>query len=154
MYQVLVAVDEDADHAELLARVVARLPNAERSVEATVLYVFENVEAPPAAAIQELPRRDTDDTADDRLTFPESVERARTVLEDAGVSHRVCEERGDPDEEILTAADDLSVDAIYIGGKNRSPSGKILFGSVVQDVLFGTDRPVTIIGSRGRKLFG
>lgn len=154
MYQVLIAVDEDADHAELLARVVARLPNAERSVEATILHVFENVEAPPAAAIQEPPRRDTDDTADDRHTFPESVERARTVLEDAGVSHRVCEERGDPDEEILTAADDLSVDAIYIGGKNRSPSGKILFGSVAQDVLFGTDRPVTIIGSRGRKLFG
>lgn len=151
MYQVLLAVDEDEQHAINMASAVAGLPDASRSVEATILHVFENVEAPPAATVQEPPRRGSRDGDDreEQASFPSSVERAREVLENSDVSHTVRGEQGDPDQEILAAADDISADVLYIGGKNRSPAGKVLFGSVTQDVLFNTDLPVTIVGATG-----
>ncbi|MFC4248339.1 universal stress protein [Natribaculum luteum] len=149
MYRVLLAVDEDEQHAVDMANAATELPDTSQSVEATVLHVFQNVEAPPAAAVQEPPRRESPESNDtgDRNRFPTSVERVCDVFDTAGISYTVRGETGSPDEEILAVADELSVDAIYIGGKNRSPTGKVLFGSVTQDVLFNTELPVTIIGA-------
>lgn len=149
MYQVLLAVDGDEQRAINMASAVTGLPDASRSVEVTVLHVFENVEAPPAAAVQEPPHRgaiDGDD-GEDEASFPSSVERACEVFANSDVSYVVRGEQGDPDQEILAVADDISADVIYLGGKKRSPTGKVLFGSVTQDVVFNTDLPVTIAGA-------
>lgn len=71
--------------------------------------------------------------------------RARTVLrgtlgEDstATVRGRV----GDPVEEILAEADRTDARYIVVGGRRRSPAGKVLFGSTTQAVLLSADRPV------------
>lgn len=79
-------------------------------------------------------------------TATEAAEaRARTVLHgtlgedaEATVRGRV----GEPFEEILAEGDRLDARYVVVGGRKRSPAGKVLFGSVTQEVLLGSDRPV------------
>jgi len=51
---------------------------------------------------------------------------------------------GDPGEEILRLAEDVDARYIVIGGRKRTPAGKVLFGSMTQRVILDTDRPVVI----------
>ena len=68
---------------------------------------------------------------------PAHIERAVELLEASG----------SPSEEILEHAAEYDVDQICVGGRKRSPAGKALFGSVTQDVILGTHKPVLVCGS-------
>ncbi len=52
---------------------------------------------------------------------------------------------GDPTDEILAAIDDIEPRYVVIGGKNRSPTGKALFGSVTQSIILNSERPVVSV---------
>jgi nucleotide-binding universal stress UspA family protein len=56
---------------------------------------------------------------------------------------------GDTTDEILQYADDLDARIIVVGPKKRSPTGKVLFGSVAQSILLNADRPVVAIVKDG-----
>ncbi|WP_226022944.1 universal stress protein [Halomicrobium salinisoli] len=86
----------------------------------------------------------TDNPEGGSVTQVGSVRRAADVLEDAGIDVEYHEASGDPAETVIETADELDVDAICLAGRKRSPTGKALFGSVSQEVILGTDRPVII----------
>lgn len=48
-------------------------------------------------------------------------------------------------DEIVRYADEQGARYVVIGGRNRSPVGKAVFGSVTQDVLLEADRPVLAV---------
>lgn len=48
---------------------------------------------------------------------------------------------------ILSLADEIDADLIVMGGRKQSPTSKLLFGSVTQNVILQTDRPVTVTGT-------
>ncbi len=52
---------------------------------------------------------------------------------------------GDPTEEILAVADEIEPRYLVVGGKNRSPTGKALFGSVTQSVILNSEYPVVTV---------
>ena len=71
--------------------------------------------------------------------------RARTVVretlgdaDEATIRGRV----GEPAEEIVAEADRLDARYVVVGGRKRSPAGKVLFGSTTQEVLLTAGRPV------------
>lgn len=71
--------------------------------------------------------------------------RARTVLEGTLGDDAVATLRGrigEPAEEIVAEADDVDARYVVVGGRKRSPAGKVLFGSTTQAVLLSADRPV------------
>jgi len=138
MYRTLVPVDTGEDRALEQAKYVASLPDAAESVEAIVLFVFggESEELP-----EELRRFDS-------ATRIGSVKRVVEYLEERGVAVEVHEKSGDTTEDILREAENADVDAVVLGGRKRSPAGKVLFGSVAQSVILRADRPVVVTGGQ------
>ncbi|WP_265110811.1 universal stress protein [Halosolutus halophilus] len=147
MYQVVLAVGEDEEIAESMVEKVASLPDASQSVRAIVVHVFKDVEAPPSAAVWEPPRREDPDDEVEQEVHPATLAQVVDGLADHGVAYEIRVERGNPPDEIVRIANELDAEGIYIGGRKRSPAGKMLFGSTTQSVMFATDQPVTVFGA-------
>lgn len=49
---------------------------------------------------------------------------------------------GDPAEELAAYAEEVDARYLVVGGRKRSPTGKALFGSVTQQVMFEAAMPV------------
>lgn len=128
MYHVLLAVDGDEERSIRLARAAVELPDSAESVFVSVFHCF--VDNPAGVSAPQVG----------------GVRRVVEALTDANVDHEVLEASGDPAESIRRAAAEEDVDAIHLAGRNRSPAGKALFGSVAQSVILNADRPVTIVG--------
>lgn len=124
MYDVLVPVDTSTERALDQARTVTDLP-LEGDVHAVVFHVFTG-ENPGGAAVSQIA----------------AARRARDHLEDHGVAVTLDESSGDPAGEILEKARSVDADLVTVAGRRRSPAGKLLLGSVSQDVLLNADRPV------------
>ena len=138
MYRVLLPVDENMDRAELAADAVVSLPNANEDVTVTVLNVFEAF-----SAADEGGQVRSEDIWDD-VDLPESVNAVVDRLDSAGIDATTRREHGDPANQILSVAGEIDADTIIMSGRKRSPTGKVLFGSVVQSVLVDADCPVMV----------
>ena len=128
MYEVLLCVAADTTSLDRQIAAVTALPDAAGSVHVTVCHVFG------------------DNPSGASATQVTSVRRALDALDDAGIETAVVGESGDPTDAILRVADERDADAIYIGGRKRSPAGKALFGSVAQSLILSADRPVLVAG--------
>lgn len=126
MYTVLVCVDSEAEGAAEQARVIADLPAAAEEIFAVVAHVFES--NPEGASAHQL----------------RSVRTVFETFDEAGISFRIAERSGDPVEQLLAEAEESKVDAICLGGRDRSPVGKAVFGSVAQRVLLESSLPVIV----------
>jgi nucleotide-binding universal stress UspA family protein len=128
MYEVLIGIDNEADRrAVAQAEAVADLPHAAEETTAHLCHVFRD--NPEGASVHQL----------------SAVRRARETLEADGVTCVHREASGDPADELLAAAADVDANAICVAGRKRRPSGKAVFGSVTQDVILGSDRPVLAV---------
>lgn len=137
MYRVLMPVDDDPGRGLTQARTVSNLPYANEAVEVLLMHVFQDDDRIDPA---------TDEGTPDDV---ESVRAVREYLHDRDVGVELLGDRNDPVEAILEQADEHDVDAIVIGGRKRSPAGKVLFGSVSHSVLMNTDIPVMLTGDAG-----
>ncbi|WP_049935684.1 universal stress protein [Haloplanus natans] len=134
MYRVLVPVDANTNRARHQAQYVARFPDSEGSVAATVLYV-----APPDQF-----------TSRDEVSFSavDSAATAAEELERAGVDVDRRVDGGSVARAIVDAIGDVDADEVVMGGRKRSGVATVLLGSTVLDVLLSTERPVTVTGER------
>jgi len=129
MKELLLGIDQDEERATTQAETVLDLFDPE-DVYVYLLHGF--VDNPEGASVTQI----------------KSVQRAQELLEEAGADVELREESGDPAQSILREAKKLDVDAICVAGRKRSPTGKALFGSVSQEVILNTERPVLISSKR------
>ncbi len=125
MKEVLLGIDESEERAIALAEAVVDLFEGDNT-RAHLLHDF--VDNPEGASVIQVG----------------AVNRAAEILEDDDIEVEFHEGSGDPADSIIGAAEDLDADAICIAGRKRSATGKLLFGSVSQEVILGTERPVLI----------
>ncbi|WP_262178547.1 universal stress protein [Haloarcula laminariae] len=135
MYRILLPVDTDPDRARGQAAFVEDMPTDAANIEVVVTHA--------------LPPDDVEDPEDlDNLTDIETVTLARDYLEERGYDVTLAAGRLPPADGILDMAEDHDVDQIVMGSRKRSPTGKVIFGSVSQQVLLESPVPVTIVGTQ------
>ena len=143
MYHVLLPVDIEADRARSQVELLESLPIDPAEIRATVLHVYEAVDAPADEAGSAL-IDDINESIEELRGVPDSVELVEAELDGLGIESDRVLHVGDAAEAIQSVARDRDVDAIVIGMRKRSPVGKALFGSVSQTVLLNADRPVIV----------
>jgi nucleotide-binding universal stress UspA family protein len=126
MFTVVVGIDTDAERAKAQAKHVAEIPCAAEEVRAILLHDFG--ENPEGGTVEQVG----------------AVKRAREILENAGVEYELEGTSGEPSEAIIRMAGRYDADRIVLAGRKRTPTGKVLFGSVTQAVILNTDRPVLV----------
>jgi nucleotide-binding universal stress UspA family protein len=94
-------------------------------------------------------RQATDAYADDLHDATQAAERvtsaAATRLRAAGRPADATVRRGDPAAEIIAFAEERRADLIVLGSRGRSALAEILLGSVVRNVLAGSDASVLVV---------
>jgi len=133
MYRILVPVDADMDRARKQAAYVADLPLAPENLEVIVTH---------ALSPEEL------DESNDSIDHVDTVQLVRDELSDAGYAVTLSEGRLPPADAILDLTREHDADQVVMGSRKRSPTGKVIFGSVSQQVLLESPVPVTIVGAQ------
>ncbi|WIV67848.1 universal stress protein [Natrialbaceae archaeon AArc-T1-2] len=131
MATIVAGTDADTNRARALAEGIVTIPGTD-DLEAILVHVFD--ENPDDADVEQVA----------------SVRRAREILEDHGVEVTLEGTSGDAAPELIDTADDHDAEMIAVAGRKRSPTGKAIFGSVTQDVVLGTDRPVLVCSAERR----
>ena len=126
MFTVVAGIDTDTDRAIGQAQAIAGLPCASTDIRAILLHAFSD--NPEGGTVEQV----------------KAARNAREVLEAAGVETELQGYGGDPTKAILNVAEDEDADQIVIAGRKRTPTGKVLFGSVTQSVILSTDLPVLV----------
>lgn len=126
MYHLALAVQSDDEHLGDKLDAVAALPEADGSVRVTVVHVHEG-----------------DGPVEDVPTVAEALDRLRTAGVEA-TAEGVTDD--DATRGLLDAAADLDVEAVCIGGRRRSPAGKLQLKPGAQEVLLRAEVPVVVAG--------
>ncbi len=124
MTRIVLAVDDDESRARSAAEGVASLGWDGDSVRVLILHVF--TDNPEGAAVSQIG----------------AARAAKGVLEREGIDVELAEASGSPAEQILEFAESEGADAIAMAGRNRTPAGKAVFGSVSQMVMLKSEVPV------------
>ncbi|WP_440770285.1 universal stress protein [Natronorubrum sp. DTA28] len=127
MYRILVGVETDEDRAMAQASMIESLPGANDEITAVLMHVFQD--NPEGRSIPQL----------------DGVRHAAAAFDEYGIDYEYYEASGEPAPELIAVADELDVDMLCLSGRKRSPTGKVVFGSVTQSVILGTDRPVVTV---------
>lgn len=130
MYEVLLGVDSNVERAQAQVRTIVEMPIRSEEVHATILHDF------------------TDNAVGASVSQVESVRRASERLEEEGIEVTLEESSGEPAKAIMEMAETVDADLVVLAGRKRSPTGKMLFGSVTQEVILGMERPVLVCSAR------
>ncbi len=126
MYRILVGIDEDDNRAKAQAREIVEMPLDHDEIEVILLHSFED--NPSGASIGQV----------------SSVRRAKEILDNAGVDVELEADSDEPAVAITNHADRIDADLIVVSGRKRTPTGKVLFGSVTQAVILDSNRSVLV----------
>lgn len=136
----LIAVEDERDRMVPVVEHAAEIADA-LSATVTLYHVYE-----PEAFEALLDSRGLDSADPSELALDnQMVEEAAQILRDVGVGFTVEAATGEPSEEIVSFIEANGVDHVFLGGRNRSPAGKAILGSVSQTVLLNSDVPCTVV---------
>lgn len=126
MYHVAMGISDDSEHLADKIEMVEGLPSAGESVRVTLLYVHGDEETiDDASAVT---------AARERLSATGIEVTTQVVASD------------DPVEGLCEAFDELDVDLVCVGGRQRTPAGKRGLKPGAQEILLQTNCPVVIAG--------
>lgn len=142
----LLAVDmSDRDRVEALAEAVADVagPTGARVV---LLHVFTDAEFEASASRLDFDRP-SDATPQEIATRHHSIRDIGELLTAVDVDYEIAGRLGEHGDSIVAEAEDIDADMVFVGGRERSPAGKAVFGSTAQQVLLEAPCPVTFVRS-------
>jgi len=126
MFTFVAGIDADEARALAQAETIAEMPLEADSTKVVLLHSFE--EKTKGSTVEQV----------------KPVRIARNRLEEAGIEVEVEGYGGNAAKAILNVAAEHDADQIVLAGRKRTPTGKVLFGSVTQSVILDTERPVLV----------
>lgn len=142
---ILLAVGpSDAERADKLAAETAAVAGP-TGATVVLAHVFTDEEFDSVLDRLEFDRSRTDVDPNDVAARHRTVRTIREQLEAADVEVEVRGAVGKHGETIVDLAESVSADRVIVGGRNRSPAGKAVFGSTAQTVLLSAPCPVTFV---------
>lgn len=135
MYEILLPVTTDRSRTARQVGAVENLPLRRDEVKVTPLYVFEELEADLGGVVS------TKEYSD----VPETVSQATDRLIELGFETDPIIAEGNSKDLIISIANERDADHVLVSGRRRSPTGKVLFGSVAQAVVINSEIPVTVV---------
>ncbi|AHG02133.1 hypothetical protein HALLA_02155 (plasmid) [Halostagnicola larsenii XH-48] len=128
MYRIVLAIDTDVDRSISQAQAIIDLAASPDTIAVTIAHGFE-FKGP-----------------DDELVALESVQEVTTRFDEHEIPYELRDKQAEPASFVIEIADEIDADAICVGGTTQSPVGKVLFGSVAQQIILEADRSVLIAG--------
>jgi nucleotide-binding universal stress UspA family protein len=144
--RVLVAVGpSDDDRIGPLAATTTDIA-APAGASVTLAHVFTDAEYGDARA--KLGGEPGDEVTPDAVARRHAtIRELADALDDAGVDYQIAGRVGNHGDQIVGLADEVDADLAVVGGRQRSPTGKAVFGSTAQTVLLSAPCPVTFVRS-------
>lgn len=142
---VLLAVGtEDEERTEQLAKEAIAIAEP-AGAEVVLTHVFSNGEFDGVRSRLGVDASSEGSTPDAVATRHTTTRKLAKALDDAGVKYTVRGAVGDHAGEVVATAESVGADRVVVGGRQRSPTGKAVFGSVAQDVMLSAPCPVTFV---------
>jgi nucleotide-binding universal stress UspA family protein len=148
MDRALVVIDDTETHRELMAEAVDLAGDDGELVMFSWLTQEELDEDLDAIeAVERAEHANYGDLGPDDIVRNIVEAVARDALDDPNVEYEIASAVTDEDglaDEILAAAGRHDCDHVFLVGRKRSPTGKVLFGDVAQKVILNFDGLVTV----------
>jgi len=112
-----------------------------------VAHVFEDDEF-DRTSTRLKDRQDEDPLEPDQVAERHATVRGLVeILQAAGLKPEIRGAVGDRAPTVVGLAEEYGADRVVIGGRERSPAGKAVFGSTAQEILLTAPCPVTFVRS-------
>lgn len=146
MTRVLLPASNHSQWAESVADVVVDTEGDDADLTAVVAHVFDDDEVESTNENLDIEGRAKMDELASRKS---GVNAATERLEDAGIDTEVrgVEHEGEPADAIVDAIDEEDADRLYMYSRKRSPAGKAVFGSTLQQVILAARVPIVVVPS-------
>ncbi|MBX6377619.1 MAG: universal stress protein [Clostridia bacterium] len=142
MFERLLVAVESEDDATRVAESVKELCAGRPNCHVTLLHVVRPL---PGPVRSELASLDVNLDAVMERHGRQVLERAKKLLEDAGIPVEIEVSVGQPGEEICLEARRDRYDAIVVGRRRLSRFGRTLHGDISAYVVKHSDRPVLVV---------
>lgn len=113
--------------------------------EVVVFHAFTDEEFDEVRSKLGVNEASEDSSADAVAKRHRTTRELARALDEAGVRYSVRGAIGDHADEAVAAAKKVKADRVIIGGRNRSPTGKAVFGSAAQEIILTAPCPVTFV---------
>lgn len=122
MYTVVMGAGTDTERALTKARAITALPSPRDALTVVVVHASETATTDPA------------------------VEETTAFFAEHDIETTVETMSADPQTALVEVAAEHEADLLCVGGRERSPAGKVQLRGGAQSVILNTDRPVLIAG--------
>lgn len=137
---VVAAIDQSEDAQQIIDQ--AQTLASDMGEEIHVVHALDSTE------FAELQREHVSSTpSDEGVLVREQIaaELADGVVSELDETTEIVGLKGEPADSIAEYAERNDAKYIAIGGRQRSPTGKALFGNTTQSVLLQADRPIVVV---------
>lgn len=134
----------DADRVEELAEAAIEVA-APAGATVVLAHVFTDDQYAKVVDRLEFNRPPAEVNSDEVASRERTIKTLASALREAGVEVEIRGAVGEHGKTIVGLAEAVGADRVIVGGRNRSPTGKAVFGSTAQTVLLSAPCPVTFV---------